>query len=152
VLRNQAQRRVADAVLARQHAVNGDGYGRFQNLRILLVEDDELVRAGTAEMLRLVEADVTEAQDGASAMQALRNGHIDVLIVDVGLPDISGIDLAIDAVRHRPDLRVIFASGHERGSATSRGDAVHEAVRDAVYLRKPYNVEDLLRALSEHRP
>ncbi|HTJ93194.1 MAG TPA: response regulator [Pararobbsia sp.] len=148
VLRNHPQRRVEDALLA-PHAVEVvGGYRRFQNLRILLVEDDELVRAGTAEMLRLVEAHITEAQDGASAMDALLKQPVDVMIVDVGLPDISGIDLAVNARRHRPGLRVVFASGHEQEVLSIR----REAVPDAVYLRKPYNVEDLLRALSDQRP
>ncbi|CAM2156840.1 two-component system, cell cycle sensor histidine kinase and response regulator CckA [Pararobbsia alpina] len=145
VLRNQQQRDVADAVLTSTGPGSGEPYRRFQNLRILLVEDDELVRAGTAEMLRLVEADITEAQDGASAMEALMNRPVDVLIVDVGLPDISGIDLAINARRHKPGLRVIFASGHEQEAI----GGARATVADAIYLRKPYNIEDLLRALSD---
>jgi CheY-like chemotaxis protein len=147
VLRNQQQRSVAEDMLVRRTPDDegaSNRYRRFQNLRILLVEDDELVRAGTAEMLRLVEADIIEAHDGASAMRALLSETLDVMIVDVGLPDISGVDLALNALRHRPGLRVIFASGHDQGVLAGKGGEVPAA----VYLRKPYNLEDLLRALA----
>jgi CheY-like chemotaxis protein len=143
VLRNQQQRNTSNTVLS-EHRSAGPGPGvNLRGLRVLLVEDDDLIRAGTAEMLGTLGLHVHEARDGASAMDLLHRQPVNVLIADVGLPDVSGIDLAINALRHHPAMRVIFASGYDVALPEDK----RTLLATAVSLRKPYNLDDLLHAL-----
>lgn len=115
----------------------------LESLRVLVVEDDDLIRAGTAEMLRGLGLDITEAASGAEARQILGERVIDVLLIDVGLPDISGIELSIEACRDHPHLRVIIASGYD--VVLSAKERI--ALPNVATLRKPYDLEDLRRRL-----
>lgn len=81
---------------------------------ILLVEDDDVVRLLTCEILEEFGYRVTALSDAASALAWLRRGEpVDVLMSDVGLPDLDGRDLALAAREIRPELPVLFASGYD---------------------------------------
>ncbi|WP_246670094.1 response regulator [Bradyrhizobium stylosanthis] len=75
---------------------------------ILVVEDDELVRSTTCEMLRTLGHEVLEAPDAPTALDMLASNSIDTLVTDVGLPRVSGTILARQArakqggLCHRP--------------------------------------------------
>ena len=106
-------------------------------LRVLLVEDEVLVRMTTAVMLADLGHDVLEAETGADAMARLIHG-VDLVICDLGLPDMDGLAL-VDQVRARlPGVPVIVASG----AAGAEG-------RDVVWLGKPYDEFALRSALNE---
>jgi PAS domain S-box-containing protein len=108
---------------------------------VLLVEDDDLIRSSTAEMLADLGHTVIQAADAAAALRALEAKAIDILVTDVGLPDLSGAELARCAVQTRPNLNVVFATGDEAMSAG------HE-LETAVLLIKPYSGPDLAQALA----
>jgi DNA-binding NtrC family response regulator len=148
VLRNQQQRNTSNSVLSEHRAASPSVPANLRSLKILLVEDDDLVRAGTAEMLNTLGLDVREARDGATAMEVLHQEPVHVLIADVGLPDVSGIDLAINALRRHPAMRVIFASGYDVVLPEDK----RTLLGAAVSLRKPYNLDDLLHALERQSP
>lgn len=84
---------------------------------------------------------VIQAADAAAALRALEAKAIDILVTDVGLPDLSGAELARRAVQTRPNLSVVFATGDEAMSAG------HE-LETAVLLIKPYSGLDLAQALA----
>ena len=106
-------------------------------LRVLLVEDEVLVRMTTAVMLADLGHDVLEAETGAEAMARLIQG-VDLVICDLGLPDMDGLAL-VDQVRVRlPGIPVIVASGAARAEG-----------RDVVWLGKPYDEFGLRSALNE---
>jgi signal transduction histidine kinase len=90
---------------------------------ILLVEDDGAVRELNARMLRELNYAVIEAEDGARALQILEAyPNIHVLFTDVGLPrGINGRQLADEALRLRPNLRVLFTSGYARNAIVHHG-------------------------------
>ncbi|CAH1658826.1 Response regulator receiver domain-containing protein [Hyphomicrobiales bacterium] len=114
-------------------------------LRILLVEDQPLVRLTTSDMLSDLGHIVEEAADAQSAIAYVETGApIDVLITDIGLPDISGTTLAEECRRRLPGLRVIFVSGTDAG----RMDAILED-RQHRFLEKPFLARDLERMLAE---
>jgi PAS domain S-box-containing protein len=81
---------------------------------VLLVEDEEGVRAAAAEHLRDLGYIVLEAADGPDALRLLRSGvHVDVLVTDVGLPGgMNGRQVADSAREHMPDLPVLFITGY----------------------------------------
>jgi CheY-like chemotaxis protein len=115
---------------------------RDRGLRVLLVEDDELIRANTAEMLADLGHSVTECADAESALRALVEAEVDVIVTDRGLPGLSGDALAQKALEMQPQLEVVFATGE----AAAVPDKAHPG---AVFLVKPYAATDLARALAQ---
>ena len=108
-------------------------------LRVLLVEDEMLVRMTTAAMLADLGHDVLEAETGAEALARLGEG-IDLLVCDLGLPDMDGMAL-VDRVRERlPGVPVVVASGAARAEG-----------RGIVWLGKPYDEAALRAALDQAR-
>jgi signal transduction histidine kinase/DNA-binding response OmpR family regulator len=111
-------------------------------LALLLVEDDDAIRANTAEMLTGLGHAVFQVADAASALHRLRERSFDVIIADRGLPDSSGDELAQKALQIAPGTPLVFASGEAVGLPD---DAVHHA----VYLIKPYGLADLEHAIAQ---
>jgi PAS domain S-box-containing protein len=122
---------------------SADSFVAQTRLPILLVEDDELIRVSTAELLRTFDFDILEAEGEHDAKQILSEHAISVMLTDVGLAGKSGIDLALDVCRERPDLRVIFLTGYDL-VLTPEQRAV---LPHAILLRKPYDPLDLIDAL-----
>ena len=92
----------------REEAVAGGGG------TVLLVEDEDSVRAVAAERLRELGYEVLEADDGPAALRLLRPGRrVDLLVTDVGLPGgMNGRQVADAARERRPDLPVLFVTGY----------------------------------------
>ncbi|KMO39995.1 histidine kinase [Methylobacterium variabile] len=111
---------------------------------VLVVEDDAAVRLASAETIGELGYRTLTAPDGAAALATLdREREVAVLFTDVVMPGIDGPTLAAEARRRRPDLRVIFATGHPR-------DDQQEGPRPApgeTVLRKPFTIEALAEAL-----
>ncbi len=115
--------------------------------RLLLVEDDPGVAAVALEILQGLGLDVALAENGQSALAALRDAPFDMMLTDVVMPGgISGVDLARTASQAWPDLRIALVSGYV-------GDDVDQVLADTAWplLRKPYSsdqLRDLLARLS----
>jgi signal transduction histidine kinase/DNA-binding response OmpR family regulator len=110
-------------------------------LRVLVVEDNHDAQTITCELLMLlghVPSGVGSAED---AMEALSTGCHDVLLTDVSLPGMSGMDLARWVMKRTPAMKVIFASGF--GRITS-----DDFEFEATSLPKPYTLQDLRNALA----
>ncbi|WP_121310850.1 response regulator [Paraburkholderia sp. BL17N1] len=122
---------------------SADSFVTQTRLRILLVEDDELIRVSTAELLRTFDFDILEAEGEPDARQILSEHTISVMLTDVGLAGKSGIDLALDVCRERPDLRVIFLTGYDLVLTPAQ----RAVLPHAILLRKPYDLLDLIDAL-----
>ncbi|MDR6642337.1 MULTISPECIES: response regulator [unclassified Luteibacter] len=142
ILAAQAQRHAGDPATP---SVAAPTPAATKALRILVVEDDWLVRTTVVEMLQLRGHDVREAGDGTRATALLDQEAADLVITDVGLPGISGIELAATLRQRFPDLAVIFATGHA-GTAGLPDDE-----RSAV-LAKPYGSQALTKAVSRLFP
>lgn len=78
---------------------------QFKNNRVLLVEDDKIVAMVHTQLLKKLELDVTHAENAKMALQYLQDKNYDVLLLDLGLPDISGLDV-IRIVRQELKLTV----------------------------------------------
>jgi CheY-like chemotaxis protein len=109
--------------------------------KILLVEDDELVRAHVGAQLRALGYRVLGVGDGAAATEALRqSSDIDLLFTDIVMPGgMDGGELAERALALRPGLRVLFTSGYSENVLTRRG----RLAAGAQLLQKPYRRQDL---------
>ncbi len=112
-------------------------------LRILLVEDEPLIRAATADYLAELGHTVFEAKDAASALKVLDADNVDLLLTDVCLPDQTGIELAHQSLDRFPGLKVVLASGY-----SSLVDGAPDGrLSDAIVLTKPYTIDTLATAL-----
>ncbi|WP_263145322.1 response regulator [Pseudomonas sp. RIT-PI-AD] len=108
--------------------------------RILVVEDDRVVRMLIVEVLRELGYQVEQAEDAQQALDTL-NGElrIDLLLTDVGLPGMNGRQLAEHARELHPDLRVLFATGYAEG-AEVRGGFLDVGMD---MIAKPFSLDDL---------
>jgi len=148
VLRNQKQRSVA---AARKRGPSAGAIG-VRSLKILFVEDDELIRLATVDMLTGLGHVVFQAEDATAALGILAERSVDVLMTDLGLPGMSGGRLAVEARRRDPLLKVIFATGaEEKADDDNAGNIIKE---NFITLHKPYDVMALdaaLRSITERR-
>ncbi len=140
VLANQQQRNQA-ASSSPQAGPPTANIASITSWTVLLVEDDNLIRSSTAEMLSELGHTVLEAADAKSALKAMEGDRVDILVTDVGLPDLSGVELARRALENRPGLGIVFATGDEAVSA-------EQDLQKAVLLVKPYAIQDLAQALA----
>lgn len=119
-------------------------------LSLLVVEDDEALRATVVEQLQALGHSVHQAGDAAQTLALLQSGlAVDVLFTDVVMPgELNGIELAQRAQRLRPRLQVLFTSGYPE-NALVQGGRVQIGTR---LLGKPYSRETLVRALTAFAP
>jgi signal transduction histidine kinase/DNA-binding LacI/PurR family transcriptional regulator len=108
---------------------------------ILLVEDDDRVRAITRRFLMAQGYLVLEADDGYQALLVAQGhkGPIDLVITDVVMPRMGGLQFVAQLQDFRPDSRVLYMSGYTDGYLTQ------EQLADAALLRKPFSEDALLR-------
>ena len=122
------------------------------NEKILLVEDEEKVRTLTTEILLDLGYQVVAAEGASTALELL-DQHPDVVLLftDVVMPGLNGRQLAEEALKRRPHLKVLFATGYTRNAI------VHNGMLDAGVnvILKPYTMEALasrIRAILQSQP
>lgn len=109
--------------------------------RILVVEDDDEVRATTGAYLRESGLDVEEARDADEALEVLRRERFDVVVSDVVMPgSMNGAGLAKAVKRDWPSLPIILVSGYSDSAAGARNLGV-------AVVPKPYDLSELERIL-----
>jgi PAS domain S-box-containing protein len=113
---------------------------------ILLAEDQEMVRRVTSAFLEDQGYAVIEAEDGRSALAVLESGasKFDLLIADVVMPQMGGIELAAQAREREPGLRVLLMSGYAEPALTHQGGYLPAT----ALLKKPFTARELLRKVS----
>src|SRR5439155_27260032 len=79
--------------------------------RVLLVDDDDGVRLSLSANLELEGFDVVEAKNGEEAIALARSGDFDLVITDVRMPGINGVDTFRAIRKHKPDLAVVIMTG-----------------------------------------
>ncbi|NYZ16675.1 PAS domain-containing protein [Azospirillum sp. RWY-5-1] len=107
---------------------------------VLVVEDDDRVRAWSVEALRELGYTVLHAANGPEALTRLQAGQaIDLLFTDVVMPDMTGRELADRALALLPDLKVLFTTGYTRNAI------VHNGMLDpgTNFLPKPFSLDQL---------
>ena len=115
--------------------------------RIILIDDDAAVRATTRRVLERAGHGVREAGDGTAGLQLLEQGGADLVITDIFMPGMDGIETLRRVRKEFPHLKVIVLSG---GSSVGLLDLRREAelLGAAAALAKPYHVAELLRLVS----
>lgn len=108
-------------------------------IRILLAEDDESMRLYLARALERVGYDVVSVDRGTAALPLLEDERFDLLLTDIVMPEMDGIELAQKAATLQPDMRVMFITGFA-AVALKAG----KKTPDAKVLSKPFHLKDLV--------
>ena len=114
---------------------------RPDRLKVLLVEDDFIIRMNTADLLQELGHEVVEVGTGEEALDRMAADEFDLLLTDLGLPAMSGTELAIRFREQRPGIAVVFATGHNT-LPDIPGD------KRPVLLQKPFDGRRLVNALA----
>lgn len=114
--------------------------------RILLVDDEEVVRATSAELLRHMGYDVVTASDGQEAVEYYRQfGHrIDLVILDLVMPRLGGGDCFRALKALNPNIEAILSTGY--GLNETAQQLLDEGM--AGFLQKPYQIRDLSEVIA----
>jgi len=119
---------------------------RIAAATILIAEDELAVRNVTRRMLALAGHEVIVAADGKEALE-WAHAHarpIDLLVTDVVMSPLSGLELARELRKERPDLRVLFMTGY----TFEQEVPVADSTQGVDYLEKPFTLQDLTRKVS----
>ena len=106
--------------------------------RILVVDDDPDVRQVTVEMLRQIGYRVASVDGGQAALDALDQGNVyDLLVVDIAMPGLTGVETVRRARAKWPELRVLYATGYADAAG---GDDLTD---DDPRIKKPFRLAEL---------
>jgi two-component system, cell cycle response regulator CpdR len=108
--------------------------------RILLAEDDDDMRRFLVRALERAGHDVTSFAEGASAYEEVKQASFDLLLTDIVMPEMDGIELARRAAELDPSLKIMFITGF--AAVALNPDS--RAPKDAKVLSKPFHLKDLV--------
>jgi CheY-like chemotaxis protein len=109
-------------------------------VRVLLVDVDRNLRRSLAIGLKLLGHQTDEAGDAAEALELVRRRHFDLVVIDLLLPDMSGIELARALQGIAPELRLVLTTAYEMPAEKPKCPGAN----GAAWLPKPLRTEDLL--------
>ncbi len=134
---------VADELAAASEQTQVEAIMAARPSTVLLVDDEELVRIGTAEMLMDLGYSVVQAGSGAEALGVLRRGEIeiDLLVSDYLMPGIGGADMVREARKLRPDLPALLITGYT--------NLVQGPGAELPRLAKPFRQAELASRIAE---
>jgi CheY-like chemotaxis protein len=120
-----------------------------ERARILVVDDDDDVRMVAAAMIEEIGYEVVAVESGAAALQAMEADRFGLLVTDVAMPGMSGVELTRQARQIAPEMPVIFASGY------ADVQTFGSELADEPLLKKPYRIAEvaarIAAALSQQR-
>ena len=125
-------------------AVLGDIPRALDGETVLVVEDEAGVRLLSIDVLESLGYRVLDAANGTEALERLdQHPEIDLLFTDIVMPGMNGRALADEALRRRPELKVLFTTGYTRNAV------VHNGTLDpgVAFLPKPFTVDGLARKI-----
>ena len=109
--------------------------------RILLAEDDDSLRGFLARALEKAGYEVRSCADGDAAIEALDDGPYDLLLTDIVMPGVDGIEVAREAAHRQPAVRIMFITGFAAVALT----AGERAPAGAKVLSKPVHLREIVQ-------
>ncbi|MEM1043050.1 MAG: ATP-binding protein [Bacteroidota bacterium] len=106
-----------------------------ETARLLVVDDERMVRDITVRLLRSRRYEVQEASGGTDALRCIADEPFDLIVTDLGMPEMSGSELAYRIKQHHPHLPIVLLSGHT--------DAEDQAESVDAVVRKPFQIQAL---------
>jgi len=114
---------------------------------ILLVEDDDMVRTMTAAILKKIGYTVVTAENPEAALAIFENEytHLDLMITDVVMPQMSGAELTYKVNKVKPGLKVLYMSGYTENVIVCQG-VLKEGIH---FIQKPFSMSDFAKKIRE---
>ena len=112
--------------------------------KILITEDEDSLRSFVARALRLDGHETHEAADGAEGLEKLMAGPFDLLLSDIRMPVMDGIELAHQASSHFPEMKILLMTGY--AEQRERADDLMTKIVDVV--SKPFALPDIRKAVA----
>ncbi len=117
-------------------------------MKVLLIDDDHLVRFALSSLLREHGYEVVTASDGARGMTALISEHPDVVVTDIIMPEQEGFETIVQIRRDYPGIKIIAISGGLRqGNLDVLSMAASLGADDVI--AKPFKPDELLKRLTD---
>ena len=117
------------------------------NEKVLLVDDEEEFVETLAERMRTRGMDVSTSNSGANALQLVDDEDFDVVVLDLKMPGVDGIEALKRIKRRRPDIQVVLLTGH---ATVEKGvEAIKEGALE--FLEKPVDLRSLTDAIGKAR-
>jgi DNA-binding NtrC family response regulator len=113
------------------------------NKRILIVDDEEDLRNLLSQYLSTTGYDIHSAEDGEKAIEALYANTFDVVLLDIQMPKVGGIEVLKYISQHTPQTKVIILTGY--GDLKNAMEARQYGASD--FINKPYKLEDILSTI-----
>ena len=112
--------------------------------RILITEDETSLRMFVARALRMDGHETVEAADGADGLEQLEAGRFDLLLSDIRMPVMDGIELAHHTAADHPDTKILLMTGY--AEQRERADDLTDIIIDVV--PKPFTLPDIRAAVA----
>jgi len=112
--------------------------------KILVIENEQMIRNAIIDSLEIAGYDVDKAETGKAGLILLSEMNVDILIANIALPDIDGMEVLREAKQISPETKVILISAN--GTSDSVAFAMQEGVCD--YLTKPFSMNKLLLVIN----
>jgi len=112
---------------------------RDPNIKILIVDDDRVIADVLRDVLSETERIIDVRYDGASALESMQRTSYDLIVVDLVMPKVGGLEVLKFAKKSNPDVIVIIMTGH--ASLETAITAIKEGAYD--YIRKPWRLEEI---------
>ncbi len=120
-------------------------------IKVLIVDDEDVIRQMVGRVLKYMGINNESAENGFQALEKLKAGRFDIIIADIRMPHMDGMELLKVAVKDYPDIDVIIMTAH--AAKYSYVDVVEAGAKD--FINKPFSVEEMKakmeRALRERR-
>ncbi|WP_224368505.1 response regulator [Hyalangium versicolor] len=113
--------------------------------RILVVDDEFDVREGLAKLLAMEGYDVATAENGTRALERARAAEFDLVLTDLRMPGMSGVETLVELKKLQPDVMVIVVTGF--ASDATAANCVREGAYDVVH--KPFDLNQLLSLIEK---
>jgi DNA-binding NtrC family response regulator len=120
---------------------------KMKKLKVLLVDDEQEFADSLSERLELRDVKARIALDGEQALEAMKEDEADVMVLDLRMPGIDGIEVLRRVKKDHPNVSVVIVTGH--GTEKDEEEALQLGA-DA-YLKKPVDVDQLMGALHQER-
>lgn len=113
--------------------------------KVLIVDDDDLIRMVIRHALEIKGFEVVESDDGDTAVEILRSHpDIELVILDLRMPRMNGREAYAVMREMKPDLKCIVSSAH----INDKDEEEFSAIGIKAFLKKPYHIEDLYKTVN----
>lgn len=110
-----------------------------ESYRILVADDEEVIREACLRILRRAGHEVQEAVDGPDAIAMIRNQRFDLVVLDIKMPIVSGMEVMEVIQQERPEVMIVIITGH--GTVETASKAVRAGA--CGFLTKPFSPNEL---------